>query len=59
MSLVDAVECVIGCAKCDNKIGGFGIGDYDLAENAFRSGWHETRNGNVICPKCDKRKKKS
>ena len=59
MSLIDAVECVISCSKCDNHTGGYGIGDCELADEAFKHGWHETRDGNVICPKCDRRKKKT
>jgi len=57
MSLADAVECYIYCSKCDNKIGGFGIGDEGLADHACLQGWHLTRNSAVICPKCDRRKK--
>ena len=57
MKLLDAVECIIECSKCDNKTGGFGISDQDLADDAKSQGWSVTRAENVICPKCKRKKK--
>ena len=47
------------CSHCQEVITEWGAGDIYLAEKAFEKGWHIGRTGTVICPKCDRRRKKT
>lgn len=56
IELCEAVYCGIRCDKCGRKEYAQGVDDYMFAEMLDNTGWHMSRLGNVICPKCDRRK---
>ena len=50
--MIGAVQCIIECDKCGNKIGGYGAGECEVADEAMASGWHITKGEAVYCPTC-------
>lgn len=51
------VVATLHCSKCPELI--MDEDPHDIADEALNKGWHITRLGNVYCPKCRVRKRKT
>jgi uncharacterized Zn finger protein (UPF0148 family) len=58
--LYDSIEteCTITCSNCGRQSSVHGIESDNAADVYFDEGWRATKNGNVYCPKCAKKKLK-
>ena len=52
------IEADIVCNKCGATEHEFATDEYMFAEQLDFEGWYVNRNNSVVCPKCDKRKKR-
>lgn len=56
--IVDWVTMSVTCGNCHTDHTTVGIEDWMYAEWLDENGWHVTSGDVLVCPKCDKRKKK-